>query len=466
MKQKTIQKSVTLKGVGLHSGAAVTLTFQPAVEDHGIKFQRMDLPDEPVIHADVGRVASTDRSTTIKSGDAHVSTVEHVMAALAGLSIDNVMVQLDGPEVPILDGSALGFVQALQSAGLQEQKAEREYFVIEEPIIFRDEASGKEIMALPHDGFELVTLIDFGSPVLGQQYASLNDIEEFEKEIAPCRTFVFLRELEMLFEHNLIKGGDLDNAIVIADNAVPQKQLDRLAKKLGRPKVAFDGSGILNNLELRFKNEPARHKLLDVIGDMYLLGRPVKGRILATKPGHTTNIAFTKLLKKNFLEQRKLRGKPKYDPNAEPVFDAVKIAEWLPHRYPFLLVDKIISLTDTEVVGVKNITFNEQFFQGHFPKNPVMPGVLQIEAMAQTGGILALSTVEDPGNWDTYFLKIESAKFKSKVVPGDTVLFKMKLTAPIRRGICQMQGTAYVGNKIVSEAELTAQIVKRPDHEK
>lgn len=465
MKQRTIQQSVSLQGVGLHSGAAVTLTFQPAVEHHGIKFQRMDLPEQPVIHADVGRVSNTERSTTIQSGEAYVSTVEHVMAALAGLSIDNVIIQLDGPEVPILDGSAAGFVKALQSAGLKEQDAEREYFVIEEPIVYRDEASGKEIMALPHDGFELVTLIDFGSPVLGQQYASLSDMEEFEKEIAPCRTFVFLRELEMLFEHNLIKGGDLDNAIVIADNAVPQEQLDRLAQKLGRPKVAFDGSGILNNLELHFKNEPARHKLLDVIGDTYLLGRPIKGRILATKPGHTANVAFTKLLKKAFQEQRKLRGKPKYDPNQEPLFDSVKIAEWLPHRYPFLLVDKVISLDEKQVVGVKNITFNEQFFQGHFPQNPVMPGVLQIEAMAQTGGILALSTVEDPGNWDTYFLKIENAKFKSKVVPGDTVIFKMELMAPIRRGICQMRGTAYVGNKIVSEAELTAQIVKRPNHE-
>ncbi|MEL7421696.1 MAG: bifunctional UDP-3-O-[3-hydroxymyristoyl] N-acetylglucosamine deacetylase/3-hydroxyacyl-ACP dehydratase [Bacteroidota bacterium] len=465
MKQKTIQQAFSLEGVGLHSGAQVKMNFQPAGVDHGIKFQRLDLEGEPVVHADIGRVVSTDRSTTIKSGEASISTVEHVLSALAGLCVDNVLIQIDGPEVPILDGSAIEFVRAINRVGLEEQDADREYFIVEEPIVYRDEETGTEIMALPHDGFELVTLIDFGSPVLGQQYATLQDMEGYEQDIAPCRTFVFLRELEMLFEHNLIKGGDLNNAIVIADNEVPQEQLDRLAQKLGRPRVAFDGKGILNNLKLHFQNEPARHKLLDVIGDTYLLGRPIKGRILATKPGHTANVAFTKLLKKQLIEQRKLRGRPIYNPNEEPVFDSVKIAEWLPHRFPFLLIDKIISLSETKVVGVKNITFNEQFFQGHFPNNPVMPGVLQIEAMAQTGGILALSTVEDPGNWDTYFLKIENAKFKHKVVPGDTVIFKMELKAPIRRGICQMLGTAYVGKKIVSEAELTAQIVKRPDNE-
>lgn len=461
MKQKTIQKSTSLEGVGLHSGATVKLTFLPAGEHHGIKFQRIDLEGEPVIPADVGRVVSTDRSTTIQSADASVSTVEHVLSALAGLTIDNVLIQLNGPEVPILDGSAKMFVQALEKAGTKEQETEREYFIVEEPIIFRNEETGTELMALPHDGFEVVTMIDFGSPVLGQQYATLSNLEGYAENIAPCRTFVFLRELEMLFEHNLIKGGDLDNAIVIADSAVPQKQLDRLAKKLNRPKVAFDGQGILNNLKLHFKNEPARHKLLDVLGDITLLGRPIKGRILATKPGHASNVAFTKMLKQSFLKQRKLRGKPRYDPNEEPIFDSVKIAEWLPHRFPFLLVDKIIYMEENMVVGVKNVTFNEPFFQGHFPNNPVMPGVLQIEGMAQTGGILALSTVDDPGNWDTYFLKIENAKFKHMVVPGDTVLFKMELIAPIRRGICQMRGTAYVGNKIVSEAEMTAQIVKR-----
>lgn len=465
MKQQTIQKPVSVEGVGLHSGASVRLTFHPAGDDHGIKFQRSDLPEAPVIHADVGRVSSTARSTTIQSGNASISTVEHVMSALVGLGIDNVLVEVNGPETPILDGSAAGFVAALRQAGISEQDTDREYFIVEEPIVYRDEETGTELMALPHDGFEVVTLIDFGSPVLGMQYATLKQIEDFEREIAPCRTFVFLRELEMLFEHNLIKGGDLDNAIVIADTAVPQEQLDTLAQKLGKPRVSFDGKGILNNLNLHFQNEPARHKLLDVVGDISLLGKQIKGRILATKPGHKSNVAFTKLLKQAYLEQRKLGGKPHYNPNEEPLFDAVKIAQWLPHRYPFLLVDKIISLTEKQVVGIKNITFNEEFFQGHFPNNPVMPGVLQIEAMAQTGGILALSTVEDPGNWDTYFLKIENAKFKHKVVPGDTVILKMELMAPIRRGICQMQGTCYVGNKIVSEAELTAQIVKRQVNE-
>lgn len=462
MKQRTIQQPAYLDGVGLHTGAAVKMSFHPAVEDHGIKFQRTDLEGQPVINADVGRVASTERSTTIHTGDTSVSTVEHVLSAIAGLQIDNILIHIDGPEVPILDGSAAPFTQALLQAELVEQDADREYLIIEEPIVYKDEATGTEIMALPHDGFEVVTLIDFGSPVLGQQYANLNDMGQYAEEIAPCRTFVFLRELESLFEHNLIKGGALDNAIVIADKEYSQAQLDQLAEKLDKPKVAFDGSGILNNLKLKYQNEPARHKLLDLLGDMRLLGRPIKGRILATKPGHTANVAFTKLLKKQFLEQRKLKGKPRYNPEAAPIFDSVKIAEWLPHRYPFLLIDKICELSEKIVVGVKNVTFNEQFFQGHFPNNPVMPGVLQIEAMAQTGGILALSQVEDPGNWDTYFLKIESAKFKHKVVPGDTVLFKMELLAPIRRGICQMMGTAYVGNKIVSEAELTAQIVKRP----
>lgn len=462
MKQQTIKRAATVSGVGLHTGIEVTLTIQPAPVDHGIKFQRLDLDGQPVFNADVGRVASTERSTTLKSGEASISTVEHVLAALAGLQIDNAVVQVDGPETPILDGSAAGFVKILQEAGLEPQDAEREYFEVEEPIIYRDEKTGTELMALPHDGFEIVTLIDFGSPILGQQYATLNRLEDFAGQIAPCRTFVFLHELEMLFEHNLIRGGDLDNAIVIADKPVEQSRLDELANKLDRPTVSFNGQGILNNLELHYNNEPARHKLLDVLGDITLLGSPIKGRILATKPGHRANVAFTQLLKKQQQEQRRLRGKPKYDPNAEPLFDSVKIAEWLPHRYPFLLVDKIIELSDKHVVGVKNVTFNEQFFQGHFPNNPVMPGVLQIEAMAQTGGILALSGVEDPGNWDTYFLKIENAKFKQKVVPGDTVIFKLELAAPIRRGICQMNATAYVGNRIVSEAELTAQIVKRP----
>lgn len=461
MKQRTIQKVVAVSGVGLHTGKTVTLTFNPAPENHGFKFQRIDLSNQPIINADVSRVISTTRGTTIKSDNAQVSTVEHVLSALAGLQIDNVLMEIDGPEVPILDGSALPFVKAILEATPIDQDAEREYFEITEPITFRDEVTGAELMAIPADEFSVVTLIDFNSKVLGQQYANLESIKDYVKEIAPCRTFVFLHELEHLFNENLIQGGDLENAIVIADRPVPQEELDDLAKKLGKPSVTVDREGILNTIQLHFRNEPARHKLLDVIGDIALLGKPIKGKIVATKPGHTANYEFTKLLKKRYMEERKLKGKPKFDPDQEPLFDSVRIAQWLPHRYPFLLIDRIIELSANHVVGIKNVTFNEGFFQGHFPNNPVFPGVLQIEAMAQTGGILALSTVEDPGNWDTYFLKIENGKFKNKVGPGDTLIIKMELLAPIRRGICQMQGTAYVGNKIVSEAELTAQIVKR-----
>jgi len=461
MKQRTIERSVSLQGVGLHTGQEVTLTFHPAPENHGYKFQRTDLEGEPIINADVSRVSSTQRGTVIKSGDAQVSTIEHVLSALNGLQIDNVLIALTGPEVPIMDGSSLPFVELVHQAGIQEQKEDREYFEVEEPIAYRDEETGTELIALPADHFGITTMIDFNSQVLGQQYATLNSLDGYAEEVAPSRTFVFLHELEHLFDQNLIKGGDLDNAIVIADRPMDQADLDTLAGKLGKPSVTVDNEGILNTVDLHFRNEPARHKLLDVVGDIALLGKPIKGRILATKPGHRANVEFTKVLRKHYIEQRKLKGKPKYDPDAEPLFDLAAISNWLPHRHPFLLIDKIIELSDTHVVGVKNVTFNEGFFQGHFPNNPVMPGVLQFEAMAQTGGILALSTVEDPGNWDTYFLKIDNGKFKYKVVPGDTLVLKMELLAPIRRGICQMQGTAYVGNKIVSEAELTAQIVKR-----
>ncbi len=462
MKQRTIKKSVAVAGIGLHTGAPATLVFQPAPPDHGYRFQRMDLDGQPVFNADVNRVAGTERGTTIKVGDASISTVEHVLSALRGLGVDNVLLQIDGPEVPIMDGSAIFFVRAIQEAGIEEQQAEREYFRVDEPITYRDEETGTELVALPHDGFEVITMIDFNSSVVGPQYASLQQLDRYAEEIAPCRTFVFLHELETLFEHDLIRGGDLSNAIVIVDRPVEQDYLDKLAKKLDKPRVEVNSEGILNTIDLHFQNEPARHKLLDVIGDTALLGKPILGRILATKPGHKANVAFTKLLKQAYLEQRKLKGKPRYNPDDEPLMDTVEIANWLPHRYPMLLVDKIIELTERHVVGVKNVTFNEHFFQGHFPNNPVMPGVLQIEAMAQTGGILALNNVEDGrGNWDTYFVKIESAKFKHKVFPGDTILIKMELMAPIRRGICQMQATAYVGNKIVSEAELTAQIVKR-----
>ncbi len=465
MKQHTIRKAVSVSGVGLHTGKEVTLTFKPAPENHGFKFQRVDLDSKPILKVDVSRVVSTLRGTTIKKGEAQISTIEHTLSALTGMHIDNVLIEIDGPEVPIMDGSAQPFVKVLQQAELQEQEAEREYFEVEYPISYKDETTGTELLALPADEFQVTTMIDFNSPVLGQQYASIGNLDEYVEEVAPCRTFVFLHELEQLFSQNLIKGGDLDNAIVIVDRVMNQEELDKLSEKLGKPSIKVETEGILNTVDLRFKNEPARHKLLDVIGDLALLGKPIKGKIVATKPGHTANVEFTKILKQHYLEQRKLRGKPKYDPDQPPLFDTMQVAEWLPHRYPFLLVDKVIELSDTHVVGVKNITFNETFFQGHFPDNPVFPGVLQIEAMAQTGGILALSQQDDPGNWDTYFLKIDNAKFKHKVVPGDTLILKMELIAPIRRGIVQMQGTAYVGNKIVSEGELTAQIVKRTQHD-
>ncbi|MCB0528655.1 MAG: bifunctional UDP-3-O-[3-hydroxymyristoyl] N-acetylglucosamine deacetylase/3-hydroxyacyl-ACP dehydratase [Saprospiraceae bacterium] len=461
MRQSTIQNPVSVEGVGLHTGKKVTLTFKPAPANHGYRFQRVDLPDQPVVTADVKLVFSTNRGTNLRSGEAQVSTVEHVLSALTGMGIDNVLMEIDGPEMPIMDGTSMPFVEALGQAGRDELEVEREYFEITEPISYKDEVTGTELLALPSDKFEATVMIDFNSKVLGQQFAALHHIDEYVQEIAPCRTFVFLHELEKLLEMGLIKGGDLDNAIVIADRRMDQEELDILARKMGKQSVKVDSEGVLNTVKLRFQNEPARHKLLDVIGDLALIGKPIRGKIVATKPGHTANVEFAKILKKHLTEKRRLLGIPKYDPDKEPVRDVMQIAQMLPHRYPFLLVDKVIELSDHHVVGVKNITMNEAFFQGHFPDNPVFPGVLQIEAMAQTGGILALNTVADPGNWDTYFLKIDNTKFKAKVVPGDTLILKMELLEPIRRGIVHMQGTAYVGSKIVSEGELTAQIVRR-----
>ena len=461
MKQQTIQKSVSLGGVGLHSGKEVTMTFKPAQTNHGVKFQRIDLDESPILHADVTRVISTNRGTTIKQGDAQVSTVEHALSALLGMSIDNVLIQIDGPEVPIMDGSAQPFIDKFLEAGVLEQDEDREYFEILEPISYIDEVTGTELLALPSDEFEVTALIDFNSPILGHQYASLKGLGNYQQAIAPCRTFVFLRELDQLINQNLIKGGDLENAIVIVDRLMDKEELDKLARKLGKESVKVEKEGILNTTDLHFENEPARHKLLDIVGDLALIGRQIKGKIVATKPGHTSNIEFAKLLKKKFIEQRRLRGKPKINPNEPPVYDVVSVSRMLPHRYPFLLVDKVIELSDSHAVGIKNVTFNEPFFQGHFPGNPVFPGVLQMEALAQVGGVFVLSKKPDPENWDTYFLKIDHAKFKSKVVPGDVLVLKMELLSPIRRGICHMFGTAYVGNRIVSEGELTAQVIKR-----
>jgi len=389
-----------------------------------------------------------------------VSTIEHAMAALTGCGIDNVLIEIDGPEIPIMDGSAAPFVGAFKLAGIEAQDVDKDFFIVSEPISYKDEVTGTELMVLPCDHFEVTTMIDFSSPVLGQQYAALSDITKFEEEIAPCRTFVFLHELEKLLNMGLIKGGDMDNAIVIVDRVMDDVQLADLAKKLDKPSVKVEKEGILNTIALHFNNEPARHKLLDVIGDLTLVGAPIKGKVVATKPGHTSNVAFAKILKKIYRDQQKLRGVPKYDASQPPVYDIQTIMGKLQHRYPFLLVDKVIEITETKVVSVKQVTMNEEFFQGHFPGNPIMPGVLQIEALAQTGGLLALSLVSDPDNWDTYFLKIDNGKFRYKVVPGDTLVLKMELLSPIRRGLVHMQGTAYVGNRIVSEAELTAQIIK------
>ncbi len=461
MRQHTLAGQVSLSGIGLHTGKEVTITFLPADANHGIKFQRVDLEGEPVVPADVAYVVATNRGTTLAKGDATVATVEHALSALVGHNIDNALVTLTGPEVPILDGSAGPFYDAIGKVGTSELEADREYFEIEQPIEFRDELTGAELVAMPADHFEVTTMIDFNSKVLGPQYATMNDLSDYGGEIAHSRTFVFLHEIEKLLNQDLIKGGSLDNAIVIAEREVSEPELLALAKRLGRESVSVDSSGVLNTTKLKFQNEPARHKLLDVIGDLALIGCPIKGKIVARKPGHAVNTAFAKRLKSVLKEQRKLRGVPKYDPTVPPIMDTVQIMGYLPHRYPMLLVDKVIELSDKHVVGVKNVTFNEGIFQGHFPNNPVFPGVLQIEALAQTGGMLALSITGDPGEWDMYFVKIDSCKFRGMVRPGDTLILKMELLSPIRRGIVHMQGTAYVGNTVVSEGELIAQIVKR-----
>ncbi len=461
MKQRTLKTEVQLSGVGLHTGSSTTATFKPAEANSGISFIRTDLDNHPVISAIAENVSDTQRSTTLTRGSASVQTVEHALAALAGLQIDNVTIEIDGEEIPILDGSAKPFMDAFRAAGIEEQSEDRTYYEIEETITYKDAETGAEITVFPSDSFEVTTLVDYNSPYISTQYASMANIEAFEKEIAPCRTFGFLNEVEALLDKGLIKGGSLENAIVIANRAMSQDELSGLAQKLGVDNILITQSGILNTTELQFPNEPARHKLLDVVGDLSLIGVPIKGKVVATKPGHKANTELAQIIRKMYNKHRKLGGLPKYDPSKTPIKNTVEIEAMLPHRHPFLLVDKIIEMEPKKIVGVKNVTYDEPFFRGHFPNNPVMPGVLQIEAMAQTGGILALNTVEDPHNWDTYFLKIDAVKFKAKVLPGDTLIIKMELLKPIRRGMVVMKGTAYVADKIVSEGELTAQIVKR-----
>ena len=457
-KQKTLAASFSLKGKGLHTGLDIEITFNPAPENHGYKIKRTDLEGQPVIDALAEHVVATQRGTVLKKNDVQVSTIEHAMAALYALEIDNCLIEVNAPEFPILDGSARYFVEGIQKVGSVEQNAPRDYYIVKHKIEVKDEESGASLIILPDEKFSVNVLISFDSPVLNNQFASMNDLSQVPSELAASRTFVYVRESEMLLNNNLIKGGDLDNAIVIYDQKLPQESLDKLADMMNVPHLNLKELGYINHEPLVFDNEPARHKLLDVIGDVALIGKPIRGRIIATRPGHKINNQFARMIRKD-IKQNEVQA-PVYDPNREPVMDINRIRELLPHRYPFLLVDKIIEIGGNYIVGVKNITANEPFFQGHFPQEPVMPGVLQVEAMAQTGGLLVLNSVDEPERYSTYFMKIDGVKFRHKVVPGDTLIFRLELLAPIRRGISTMKGYVFVGDTLVSEAEFMAQIVK------